>query len=263
MTERTWTQVGAGITAGNEERIGSIIERMQWRGLPSEMSLTAGMGISAAIEQLGLGGVTAVADSNEMAPFGLYGIQNTYTDGTARVYVVDRGDDMVVIASDFTPRLAAEGAASASGARSRGRRARPRGACSLRCTCVKNFRTYEVELRGVADGGGTQTIRVGGTSVAQVTESVRTDIRGGGISGSLGRVRVDRTKEPQAVVLCPACTLRKGVEDEARRAADETRLPQTVFATGDADGPLEHRACGFERDGWEPLVTVLPSNYFS
>ena len=109
MMERSWTEAGAAHTE-NKERVSAIIERMPWVTFTPGMEapMMPGMGISSAIKELRLPKVSAVSyASHEFSPFGLYGIEAHYTNGRARVYLVDEGSSLAVICSDFWPKEAA------------------------------------------------------------------------------------------------------------------------------------------------------------
>ncbi len=106
--KRTWTKVGEEFTGehAKREQIAGAIERMEWQEIPKGGSLTLGMmpgeGIKAAIRELHIPKVSHVAVSNELAPYGLYGIRGHYKNGDANVFIVDRGSDMLPVCSDFT-----------------------------------------------------------------------------------------------------------------------------------------------------------------
>ncbi len=109
--QRNWTEVGREHTDGNREFIGEFFDRMQWQELGTggiEAPMMPGEGIKSMIRELRIPKVSRVAWSNDMAPYGLYGVEGNYTNGQARVYAVDEGSRLVVLCSDFWPK---EGAA--------------------------------------------------------------------------------------------------------------------------------------------------------
>jgi len=99
--ERTWTKVGKHHTHGREEDIGGMIDRLNWKEIPCEMGMMPGEAIKAAIKELRIPKVSHVANSHEMAPYGLLGIKAHYKNGDANIYLVDEGCSTVVIATDF------------------------------------------------------------------------------------------------------------------------------------------------------------------
>jgi hypothetical protein len=105
--ERNWTTVAEAHNGTPEQRnrLNGILARLEWLeiGEGIEMAMMPGMAIDAAIDQLSIPKVTHVATSNEMAPFGLCGIRGHYKNGRADVYIVDEGDKVTVLASDFYP----------------------------------------------------------------------------------------------------------------------------------------------------------------
>lgn len=113
---RTWTKVGrpaygyVGTDRGERpsitrqagrRRIEAAIERLDWGEIPAQLPMGPGMGIMAAVKELRLPRVSAIAISNELAPYSLYGIEANYRDGRARIYILDRGSDLLPLASDF------------------------------------------------------------------------------------------------------------------------------------------------------------------
>ncbi len=101
---RTWTEIGKEYTKDNEKAIEGMIDRLKWQELPCETSFMAGEGIKEAIKQFKIPNVSHIAESSEMAPYGLYGIKAHYQDGDGVVYLVDDGLGLTPIASDFTPK---------------------------------------------------------------------------------------------------------------------------------------------------------------
>jgi hypothetical protein len=84
-----------------------MFDRLEWQELfPAgvTMAMMPGEAIKAAIAELRLPKVSHVATSNEMAPYGLIGIRAHYKNGTANVYLVDEGCQIVVLCSDFYPK---------------------------------------------------------------------------------------------------------------------------------------------------------------
>ncbi len=103
--DRNWTKVGEEHTKGKQDQIAKIIERMQWQPIPCEMGIMPGEGIKAAIKQLRIPKVTRVAVSSEMAPYGFLGIEGNYTNGRARICLVDEGIGVTPIVTDLYPNM--------------------------------------------------------------------------------------------------------------------------------------------------------------
>ena len=106
---RTWTTVGKEHTEGKKKELGEIFDRMEWHNLPHSMGMGPGMGIKEAIKQLRIPKVSQVADSHELAPYGLLGIKASYANGDATIYLVDEGTGVVPIATDFCPKEGGSG----------------------------------------------------------------------------------------------------------------------------------------------------------
>lgn len=105
VPERAWTGVGAEHT--DDELRPSVvraIDALRWQEPTGEFAMMPALGISACVKELRLPKVSAVAISHDLAPFGLYGIEANYSDGRARIYVLDRGTEYIPLASDFWPK---------------------------------------------------------------------------------------------------------------------------------------------------------------
>jgi hypothetical protein len=125
-TDRTWTETGAqlfdaeranreghGYAAG-QNAVAAAIDALSWVEIPPSGSLdvpfTPGHGIQTMLTELGLRGVRRVAwngsvpvrDDVERSSslYGLYGIEAPERGGLLRVFVVDRGVDLLVVAYD-------------------------------------------------------------------------------------------------------------------------------------------------------------------
>jgi len=104
---RAWTTVGVEEVDGDETReaFSRAVVALVWMDVSQGQELTVGaipgLNITEIIRELRIPKVSAVAISNQLAPYGLYGIEGNYKNGRARVYVIDRGSDCLPIASDF------------------------------------------------------------------------------------------------------------------------------------------------------------------
>src|SRR3982750_4193784 len=119
--ERTWTEVGEKALSADalearmdgerwkpitRERIEKAIEKMRWESTEGDKPMMPALGIKECIKQLGIPKVSQIAISNDLAndvgnSYGLYGIEGHYKNGRVRVYVVDRGSDLIPVATDF------------------------------------------------------------------------------------------------------------------------------------------------------------------
>lgn len=88
-----WIQVSKHHWQGNEVRITGIIGRMQWETdfAGKQYPMMPALGIKNAIAELKIPKVSAIAISNELAPFGLYGIEAHYKNADVKIYIVDEG----------------------------------------------------------------------------------------------------------------------------------------------------------------------------
>lgn len=96
-----WTQVGAEYSTGDSARnkIIAAYNKMKWLDLKDkpEMGFMQGHGIKSAIKEFHIPGF-AVADSFELAPYGLYGIKAKYTDGKrVDILIIDDGCGIVPV----------------------------------------------------------------------------------------------------------------------------------------------------------------------
>ncbi len=103
-TQRTWTVVGKEYTEGKEEEIAAAAVEMPWQTMPCEMAMMPGLGIKEAIKQLRLPKVTRVGHSPALAPYGFLGIEANYKNGKAQIFLIDHGDGVVPLFSDFEPK---------------------------------------------------------------------------------------------------------------------------------------------------------------
>lgn len=104
---RDWFNVGreAGFsgTPTTDGRINSAILAVKWETLEpgKQFAMMPAMGISEVIKQCRVPKVSHVAISNELAPYGFYGIRGHYKNGDVEVYVVDSGDCITPVCADF------------------------------------------------------------------------------------------------------------------------------------------------------------------
>ena len=101
--QRTWTKTGATYSTGRRKSLARAFDALEWPALPIECGMMPGENIKHAIRELHIPKVSHVAISHERAPYGLYGIRAHYSNGDADIYLLDRGSDLMTLASDFEP----------------------------------------------------------------------------------------------------------------------------------------------------------------
>lgn len=100
---RTWTRIGVPYTADKQESLPAIFDHLDWQPFPAKVGFSEGYALQAVINEFKIPTITELAISNALAPFGLYGLHCQYANGRAKVYILDRGLNVFVIASDFWP----------------------------------------------------------------------------------------------------------------------------------------------------------------
>jgi hypothetical protein len=102
----TWTKVGDQYTRSDiaKRRVACEIERFEWHDLVPglRMPFSQGYAINRLIQDTHATARRA-AWNGSIGPYGLYGIEFTYRDGTAQNYYVDDGLSLVCVRSDFRP----------------------------------------------------------------------------------------------------------------------------------------------------------------
>jgi hypothetical protein len=111
--QRTWTKTGASIVRDfTLARVAALLDQMNGtlEPIPDSMPMMPGLGIQQLIRELRIPKVDRVTfDGMLDRPgeyYAVYGIEGHYTNGRAVVWAVDRGSDIVPIASDFYPKPA-------------------------------------------------------------------------------------------------------------------------------------------------------------
>lgn len=95
----TFTNIARQYSENCQEIITRHCDNIEWQEAVPGLSLPAmpGAGINEAIKQLRLPKTSHVAYSNEMAPYGLYGIRCRYSNGPAEIFVLDIGTEVLVL----------------------------------------------------------------------------------------------------------------------------------------------------------------------
>lgn len=100
---RTWTRIGVPYTADKQETLAAIFAQLEWQPFPAKVGFSEGYALQAVINEFKIPTIKELAISHVLAPFGLYGLHCQYANGRAKVYILDRGLNVFVIASDFWP----------------------------------------------------------------------------------------------------------------------------------------------------------------
>jgi len=104
---RDWKDIGREHWEKKEDKkkIEKAIADMEWQKtkVGMDLSMMAGEAIKTAIQQFRIPRVEAIAISNEMAPYGLYGIRALYAGGQQNVwiYLLDLGDTLTPLCADL------------------------------------------------------------------------------------------------------------------------------------------------------------------
>jgi hypothetical protein len=112
--ERTWLEVGKDYTSGNDRvRVEAAIEALEWRPSTGEGPMSPVLMLQSVVTELRLPKVSAIAwgggdanvltypDGPETATYTVLGVESNYSNGRARLYVLDTGVAAVPLASDF------------------------------------------------------------------------------------------------------------------------------------------------------------------
>lgn len=97
---RSYTQVGASYP---RDQVDSAIDSIAWRDVGGDWPAMAGLAIELAITEFGIPKVDRAGISTKLVQgrFEVYGIQGTYANGTARIYVLDEGNALTPVASEL------------------------------------------------------------------------------------------------------------------------------------------------------------------
>jgi hypothetical protein len=112
--ERTWLEVGKNYTSGKDrDRVEAAIEALQWHPPTGEGPMSPVLTLESVVTELRLPKVSAIAwgggdanvltypDGPETATDTVLGVESNYSNGRARLYVLDTGVAAVPLASDF------------------------------------------------------------------------------------------------------------------------------------------------------------------
>lgn len=99
--ERTWTSVGEALVE-DRERVGRKLDRLVWFSADDDgLGFSPGYAIKQVVTEFRIPRVGRLALGSMSRGQALIGIEGTYKNGRARIYVVDTGVEIIPIASDF------------------------------------------------------------------------------------------------------------------------------------------------------------------
>jgi hypothetical protein len=105
--QRTWTTVASKYNRTPSQRaaLSRVFDRLTWKKPEGEFAMAPAVAIESAIQQLRIPKVSAIAtDGVYMDRYGVYGIEGNFKNGRARIYLLDKGTGVTVLASDFEPK---------------------------------------------------------------------------------------------------------------------------------------------------------------
>lgn len=100
-----YTAAGKAHTETEDQRkiLANAIGRMKWEtDFSQPVAFMPGEGIKAFIREFRIPKVSAFAISNELAPYGLYGVRASYKNADVDLFVVDEGSVLVPVCQYVT-----------------------------------------------------------------------------------------------------------------------------------------------------------------
>lgn len=104
--QRTWTHVGEQLGGDVRPELEAAIDQIEWRTPVGDWPAGPGLAIKELIRDVQVPHVDLAGISTMLVSSGRYtmlGVQGHYQNGRVRIYAVDRGGDLIVVASDFWP----------------------------------------------------------------------------------------------------------------------------------------------------------------
>jgi hypothetical protein len=100
-TRIDWMQAGKEHWTGRQDGLTAIFAAVDWQEFTPgvEVAMMPGLGIQETIKQLRIPKVSHFAISNELAPFGLYGIRGHFENADVDFFVADAGSVMHALAA--------------------------------------------------------------------------------------------------------------------------------------------------------------------
>jgi hypothetical protein len=106
---REWLSVGSAYNTTKAQRnlVNAAIAKLEWQAVEvaGKLPFSQGFAIQAAIKQFRIPKVSHVAYNGVMnlgedAVYGVYGVEGHYSNARVRAYILDRGTDVLVVATD-------------------------------------------------------------------------------------------------------------------------------------------------------------------
>jgi len=91
-----WTEIGDGVMGRGF--VTNAIAALDWHTLPTTLAGMAGLGIKQCIAEFTIPKVARVAVGS-VGRYGFYGVEGHWADGARRIYFIDRGGDIVPVAT--------------------------------------------------------------------------------------------------------------------------------------------------------------------
>ncbi len=102
MERIDWLNVGREYWEGNQDIVLAAIKMMTWEELPFSMGFSQGYAIKEIIKEFKIPKASHIADSHELAPYGLLGIRAHYTNADVDLFFVDDGIGATPICAHVT-----------------------------------------------------------------------------------------------------------------------------------------------------------------
>lgn len=113
--EEYWTSVGQEYVEhnGGKEAMRKAFETIQWFDIPKDgtklsLPMMPGEAIKEFIKEFRVPKVSRVGYGHELAPYGMEAIEGNYTNGRAIIYILDGGDVLTPLMSEFYPKKGGE-----------------------------------------------------------------------------------------------------------------------------------------------------------
>ena len=122
-----------------QETVKAAIRNITWHDVPTDgtvvsLPMMPGEGIKSMIKEFHIPKVSRVGYAHDLAPYGLLAVEGNYANGTAQIYAVDSGTELIPLVTTLTPKTGVvEQKASTQPSRA-GSRGRPRKVARPRLT---------------------------------------------------------------------------------------------------------------------------------
>jgi hypothetical protein len=118
--ERNWTDVGRQLADYHGEHVtqaqlAATMDSLVWAPPEARVAFSDGFALNRLIQELHIPKVLRVAKAvvehtewpSVASPYQMLGVESMYANGLVRVYAVDTGTDLIVVASDFEAKVIA------------------------------------------------------------------------------------------------------------------------------------------------------------